>query len=180
MNESCTHCRRWLERQVSSSGAAGATRAVWLKGRRRQCLPAPWAKAGKYIFIVDAPACILSPKESEREFDSCTWVCCCIKHAGATVLLKARTTDHTFWIELVQPVGAPGLTFRTIFHMGRSFVDGPVWKMRFFDFNAALYGQIEGGNICELAAQFRDRMSGFAASAHDLRWSSRGVQTPAE
>ena len=180
MNESCTHCRPWLERQVSSSGAAGATRAVWLKGRRRQRLPAPWAKAGKNIFIVDAPAWVLSPKESEREFGSCTWVCCCIKHAGAAVFLKARTTNHTFWIELVQPVGAPSLTFSAIFHMGRSFVDGPVWKMRFFDFNAALYGQIEGGNICELAAQCRDRMSGLAAGAHDLRWRSRGIQAPAE
>ena len=177
MNESCTHCRRWSERKVSSGGADGAIR---LKGRRRKRLPAPWAKAGKNIFIVDAPACVLSPKESEREFDSCTWVCCCIKHAGAAVFLKALTTNHTFWIELVQPVGAPSLTFSAIFHMGRSFVDGPVWKMRFFDFNAALYGQIEGGNICELAAQFRDRMSGLVAATHDLKLCRRGVQTPAE
>ena len=180
MNESCTHCRRWLEREVSSGSVAGATRAIWLKGRRRQRLPAPWAKAGKNIFIVDAPAGVLSPKESEREFGSCTWVCCCIEHAGAAVLLKARTTDQTFWIKLVQPISAPSLTFSAIFHMGRSFVDGPVWKMRLLDFNAALYGQIEGGNICELAAQCRDGLSGCAASAHDLRWRSRDIQAPAE
>ena len=172
MNDSCTHCRRWSEREVPSNGA--------IKGRRRQRLPAPWAKAGKNIFIVDAPACVLSPKESEREFGSCTWVCCCIKHAGAAVLLKARTTDHTFWIELVQPVCAPGLAFSAIFHMSRSFIDGLVRKMRLLDFNTSLDCQIKRGNIRELAAQCRDRLSGLAAGAHDLRWSSRGVQTPAE
>ena len=180
MNESCTHCRRWLEREVPSNGVARAIRAIRLKGCRRQGLPAPWAKAGKNIFIVDAPACILSPKESEREFRGCFRHRYRIEHADAAVFRQTFTALCAFWIELVQPVSAPSLTFSTIFHMGRSFVDGRVWKMRFFDFNAALYGQIEGGNICELAAQFRDGLSGCAASAHDLRWSSRGIQAPAE
>ena len=107
-------------------------------------------------------------------------VCCGIEHAGAAVLLKARTTNHTFWIELVQPVCAPGLAFSAIFHMSRSFIDGLVRKMRLLDFNTSLDCQIKRGNIRELAAQCRDRLSGLAAGAHDLRWSSRGVQTPAE
>ena len=166
MNESCTHCRRWSEREVPSNGA---TRAIWLKGRRRQRLPAPWAKAGKNIFLVDAPACILSPKQGEREFRGSTWVCCGIEHAGAAVFRQTFTAPCALWVELVQPVSAPGLALCAIFHMYRSFIDGLVRKMRLLDLNTPLYCHIKRGSIRELAAQCRDRMSGSAAGGHDPR-----------